>query len=421
MSDQANELCGPAELIAKLIEYRQTTQPLRREIYGNISDDGVRRLVMLSYFASQSVEEGRYPRFRLFVPPPTGNTPKDWPDPWQLAKFSQPILLQEVDDVRRLAPSAASHDLALEIHECHIANDASELCCAGIRLAHSGESTTEIFSTSLWSRLVPPGLMIRIDGPGELRVSEGKHAWDLRAGKLFDLGGIVTQPLALWLNKLTRQLTSENQPELLINHTLHFAWHELLHAVSEQRRGGCLLILPEASLTAMQVKVNYGISLKYQMDGPHLGDEIAGFVKSCSTKQAIEDVGELKDSANRWLRQRHKLFLHVDALAEMAGVDGCTVFDGDLRLIGFGGKIDDPPATVAKELVDARNGDVLNADVMSRTGTRHRSAYRLCDAHGGVWSYVVSQDGQVTAFWSDDLNVKRWHPYWPWAKMSDQF
>jgi hypothetical protein len=420
MSEPHTQLCGPSELIAKLLEYRQATDERRREVYGNISDDGVRRLVMLSYFVSQSVEEGRYPRFRLFVPP-AGNTLNSQQDPWQLARFSQSVVLQEIDDLRRLAPSAASHDLALEVHERQATDGVSELCCVGVRLAHSGESATEMFSTSLWARLVPPGFMIRIDGPGELRVSEGKHAWDLRSGKLFDLGGIVTQPLALWLDKLAKRAASDGQPEHVLNHTLHFAWHELLHAVAEQRRGGCLIILPKASLTSLQVEEHYGIHLKYLMDKPHLGDEIAGFVKSCSIKQAIVDATELKEAANRWLSQRHKVMLHIDALAQMAGVDGCSVYDADLRLIGFGGKIHVPSDALARTFVDARTGDLLSGDIMSRTGTRHLSAYRLCDAHANVWCYVVSQDGHVTAFWSDETNVKRWHPYWPWAKMSDQF
>jgi hypothetical protein len=38
-----------------------------------------------------------------------------------------------------------------------------------------------------------------------------------------------------------------------------------------------------------------------------------------------------------------------------------------------------------------------------------------------VTCYVVSQDGHVTAFWSDRTTVYRWSPYWPWSKMSDHF
>jgi hypothetical protein len=416
MSDQAETLCGPAELIDKLIECRQYGH---NAASGHITDGGVRRLVMLSYLASQAVEEGRYPRCRLFVPPLGGESNPQ--DPWQLAKFGRPVRLQKIDDLRRLAPSAASHDFALEVYEQQTADGESELLCAGVRLAHSGENATEIFSTSLWARLVRPGLMIRIDGPGELRVSEGNTAWDLRAGTLFDLGGIVPQPPPLWLYNFAKKSADNGQLEHLVSHTLYFAWHELLHAVSEQRRGGCLVVLPDSSLTAPQADKRYGIQLKFPVDGPFLGNEVLRFVQLCQQTQDVADVSVLRESSNEWLRQRNKVLSHVDVLAQMAGVDGCTVFDADIRLVGFGGKIHFPSGAATKRFVEARNGGLITPDVMARTGTRHSSAYRLSDEHAGVWCYVVSQDGQVTAFWSDDVTVKRWYPYWPWAKMSDQF
>jgi hypothetical protein len=420
MNGETSTLSGPDELIAKLIEYRQTSEERRREAYGNITDDGVRRLVRLSYFASQSVEEGRYPRFRIYVPP-EGRLPDGWRDPWQLVQFSEPVLLRDIDDLRRLTPSADSHDLALEIHDIAAAGETLQLACVGLRLAHSGESATEMCSTSLWARSVRPGLMIRIDAPGELRVSEGQNAWDLRAGKLTNLGGIVTQPFAAWFERVTKTLASDDQAERVISHTLHFAWHELLHLVSEQRRGGCLVVLPKASLTACQVEQDYGIRLKYQTDGPPLGKEIASFVRSCQSTAEGKNVTEFSILANQWLKERHKLLSYVDALTHIVGVDGCTVLDAELRLVGFGGKINISQPNVVKKLVDARTSRDLDTAIMAQTGTRHYSAYWLCQVHEEAWCYVVSQDTQVTAFWSDGEAVKRWCPYWPWAKTSDQF
>ncbi len=419
MSDETASLCGPVELIAKLLEHRPPTGATRREAYGNISDEGLRRLVMLSYFASQAVEEGRYARFRLFVSP-EGNLPPAWRDPWQLIPFNQPVILREIDDLRRLAPCAASHDVALEVREQQSPGESLEIASTGIRLAHSGDSGAEMFSTSLWARRVRPGLMIRVDGPGELRISDGQSAWDLRAGKLSDLGSIVTQPLASWLETLARKLENDIRPKNILDHTYHFAWHELLHLVSEQRHGGCLVILPKAGLTAKDVDQVYRISIKYPTAGPSLGEEIAGFVETCS-KMSAGNAEKFLDAGNRWLQERHKLLSHVDALSHISGVDGCVVFDADLRLVGFGGKIDTAHDASTKPLIDARNNAELSADILKSTGTRHLSAYNLCQAYDGVWCYVVSQDGQATAFWSDTLNVRRWAPYWPWAKMSDQF
>ncbi|MBV8610613.1 MAG: hypothetical protein JO034_24555, partial [Singulisphaera sp.] len=152
MSGEQQPLCGPTELVDRLLEGRETGRHHHPETHGAISDAGVLHLVELSYFASQSVEEGRYPRFRLFVP--SDNLPPSGADPWQLLRFSQPVPLLEVDDLRRLAPCAASHDFALEIEEQDNDQGKSIIACIGVRLAHSGEGGTKILSTSLWARHV---------------------------------------------------------------------------------------------------------------------------------------------------------------------------------------------------------------------------------------------------------------------------
>jgi hypothetical protein len=133
-----------------------------------------------------------------------------------------------------------------------------------------------------------------------------------------------------------------------------------------------------------------------------------------------QDAVGFENSANQWLRGRHGLLSQVEGLVGLSGVDGCTVFDADLELIGFGGKIDASDSQ-GKIFRDAREGRLLDQDIMTKTGTRHLSAYRLCQAKEGVTCYVVSQDGHVTALWSDRTTVYRWSPYWPWSKMSDHF
>src|SRR5437868_11406520 len=93
-------LCGPAELLARLLSERDEGRRSRPEVYGNISDDGLRLLLNLSYFASQAIEEGRYPRFRLAVSPVSSQSPAS-DDPWQLLTLAHPVVLCEIDDLRR--------------------------------------------------------------------------------------------------------------------------------------------------------------------------------------------------------------------------------------------------------------------------------------------------------------------------------
>ena len=80
-----------------------------------------------------------------------------------------------------------------------------------------------------------------------------------------------------------------------------------------------------------------------------------------------QDAVGFVNSANQWLRGRHGLLSQVEGLARLSGVDGCTVFDADLELIGFGGKID-APDTQGKGFRDAREDRWLDKDTMSKTG-----------------------------------------------------
>jgi hypothetical protein len=413
-------LAGPAELLAKLLDGRAAGRRSRPEVYGNISDEGVRRLINLSYFASQAVEEGRYARFRLAVSPQIELAP-GIDDPWQLLHLRHPVLLAEVDDLRRLAPCASSHDFALEVQELAGQNGTPTLGCFGLRMAHSGEGGTEFLSSSVWARQVRPGLMIRVDGPGELRVSEALCAFDLRAGKLVDLGGLPVQPIQGWAAALAHRLARKESQEKHLFYALHFGWNELLLLASDQGQGACFVLLPVSQPSVEEIESRYGIRLKYPTTGLGLGELLADFVDACSGKQPGPGFESYKEVANTWMRKRHSLSVHVKTLANLSGVDGCTVFDRDLRLQGFGGKILPKEMDDKRQLRDARANQWLNKDVLYKTGTRHLSAYQLCQACKGVTSFVVSQDGHVTLFWSDAAAVHRWAPYWPWAKRSDHY
>jgi hypothetical protein len=413
-------LCGPAELLTRLLNGRDEGRRSRPEVYGNISDEGVRMLINLSYFASQAIEEGRYPRFRLAVSPLGGQAPTS-DDPWQLLTLLHPVTLSDIDDLRRLAPCASSHDFALEVQEQGPESGSRTLACVGLRMAHSGEGGTELLSSAIWAREVRPGLMIRVDGPGELRVSEALRAFDLRGGHLVDLGGLPVQPIQGWADVLARRLARKECQENRLFYALHFAWNELLLLSSTAARGGCFVLRPVSQPSAEEVEARYGIRLKYPTTGLWLGQLLADFVDASSPRLTGPDFESYKQIASVWMGKRHSLSVHVQTLANLSGVDGCTVLDRDLRLLGFGGKIMPREFEDRRRLRDARANQALNKEVIYRTGARHLSAYKLCQACEGVTCFVVSQDGQVTLFWSDAATVHRWAPYWPWAKRSDHF
>lgn len=416
MGQDAYSLNGPVELIERLLDGRAVDSKQSPNGYGAITDGSLGQLVKLAYFASQSVEEGRYSKFRIYVAPASLGFSDDQNDSWQLGRFTKPIALREVDDLKRLAPCAGSHDFALEVQE-----QANELWCVGIRLAHSGEGSAEVLSIAVLARHMRPGLMIRVDGPGALRVSEAQRAWDLRAGGLADLGSLPAHPLPRWLDALAKRLAPKARLETHVSKMVFSAWNELLHFSSEAGRGACFVILPQTPIDAMAIKNEFEISLKYPTTNMGLGSAVADFVNICKGNPTPNDAEQWNSSVNEWLKARYALLSLVESLARFSGVDGCTVFDSNLNLVGFGGKILVSAADHKRRLRDAIANKFLPADVTQKTGTRHLSAFRLCDAHEGVSCYVVSQDGHVTAFWSHGKIVEQWKPYPAWVKRSDQY
>jgi hypothetical protein len=98
-------LCGPEKLAELLIEARKV-QP---EYTGPISDDGIRTLVNLIFFASLMPEEGRYPRYKLVCEPAESSI--------FLVTKIDPLPLDDVNQVRRLAPACAHPNCALLVAE----------------------------------------------------------------------------------------------------------------------------------------------------------------------------------------------------------------------------------------------------------------------------------------------------------------
>jgi DisA bacterial checkpoint controller nucleotide-binding len=103
------------------------------------------------------------------------------------------------------------------------------------------------------------------------------------------------------------------------------------------------------------------------------------------------------------------LFEVAHFVADLTRVDGTVLMTDCLEVLGFG-------VEIAGELPEvrrvARAHDLEGAERewvrTDRVGTRHRSAYRLCQAVHDALALVVSQDG--------DLRFIRWHDdgvaYW---------
>jgi hypothetical protein len=98
----------------------------------------------------------------------------------------------------------------------------------------------------------------------------------------------------------------------------------------------------------------------------------------------------------------------IQAIARLAGVDGAIVMTRDLKLLGFGAKIEFRlGADVPVNKFQAKPGEqlVVSSRLEDLGGTRHQSAARFIEANRGAVAIVVSHDRHVSVMnWDDTLH-----------------
>jgi hypothetical protein len=240
---------------------------------------------------------------------------------------------------------------------------------------------------------------IRIQGPGHLVAQWLGEEIELRAGTLRHVTGFLRLPVFRKLIDETSQYlvpapVSSGQAE--IKQIFRFVLSRMIRQTMNRRHGGCFVILPDRDYAA-DIAVGYrcenSVSLVRSVQEFWDANRTAGNTLAPSPPEDANRMAE-------WAWQ--KLLAIGDTIDRASCVDGCVVLTRDLRLRGFGGHIairDDDPDLLRRPLRDEVTRDVL-ADVTG--GTRHRSALRLCRKIAGAMALVISQDGYLTAYWSDD-------------------
>ena len=103
------------------------------------------------------------------------------------------------------------------------------------------------------------------------------------------------------------------------------------------------------------------------------------------------------------------IFELAHLIAALASVDGTVVINKRFELLGFGGEISGTLPAVRTVLwaldLEGKRTVQMSTDGV---GTRHRSAYRLCNALPGAVAVVVSQDGNARFVRRTDGGVAYW-------------
>jgi hypothetical protein len=147
--------------------------------------------------------------------------------------------------------------------------------------------------------------------------------------------------------------------------------------------------------------------LKYPTRPLALGDELARLWLSLARAHRLLGSNLLADALEQGRVRRHRLWSTAASVAHLSALDGCVVLDRRMTVHGFGGTIETGPADLApRTYVDGRSGaPVAEEQLLGRFGHRHRSAFLLCKAVGNALAFVISQDGDLLVFSSDDRHV----------------
>ncbi len=194
----------------------------------------------------------------------------------------------------------------------------------------------------------------------------------------------------------------------------------VVSAVRNSRHGGTLVIVPPE--LADDILEDHYVSLKYKFaedeprrrfrtlivramnnlaesygrDGVSNGEEVGWEAYEASGDEELSDLDEA-------------IFEVAHLIAGLAAVDGAVVMTQRFELLGFGGEISgELPGveTVAKAL--DIEGDETTEEPTEGFGTRHRSAFRLCNALPDVIAVVISQDSNVRFVKQKDGAVTYW-------------
>ncbi len=395
-------LAGPRELSKAIGSYAKFVGSDR--IYGDLPAIHKRLEVLLelAYHTSMSPEEGRFPTLRLFVPSKAVAVNLSGRIEFQAVL---PNRAAGVEALKRLAPAAGSTNQMLIVEDLN-----GEWTCTGIASIEPTYSPSMIGRRE-WHLLFPnrpAGIIVRIDGPGALRVDTGVVLFRLEAGRVFDAIPLMYVPRIKDLvaeigDKLTADLdvmriTTRDGSSVQVDLPVMFILEHIVAHMQTAKCGGTL-IFPGADGKQF-------IKSKYSTNAPGLGSALRDFYDASKRCEAASRVDDLRAGIAVWQSAITGVLRSAEAIALMSRIDGCVVLGRSFDVLSFGSKLAAskdlrgvPKTKAFSDTVEESDDDVR------RLGTRNQSAFDFCRTVPGSVAIVVSQDGQVRVAGSNSQSV----------------
>jgi hypothetical protein len=395
-----DSLCSPDALADLLVHARAwrkaefLSDGAPSEAAAPLSDAGLRNLIDLAFYTSLVPEEGRHPCFKLVAQRFRSSS-------LVVSRF-EPVPL-DLSRLHRLAPACTRPDCALLVTERQTGLQCEGVVCLG-GLAYSiVPGQPAMFAGSRTAEM-----LIDVFGPGHFRARELWPGYEYRAGRVRALTGFDAPPPAAMLVEaieegIARKLTTRGGGRELdagydVRTALLYVLARVFRVVVDARHGGAFVFLPEGTHNPAAC----GLEMLYQTNDLSLGEDLVDLLEKCAS---CAEGGGRNSSIALAEQSRAKLVTDAEAVGNFSFVDGSVVLGQDLRVFGFGAKIDVPrkKAAPGRRFKHIESGELYEDEVFMREigGTRHQSVARLCQANPGAMAYTVSQDGDLKLFCSD--------------------
>jgi hypothetical protein len=249
---------------------------------------------------------------------------------------------------------------------------------------------------------LPPGLFVHLFGPGNLGLFCGaERILVLQQGRLLALRDV--QFPAAWVSGYfneVRALQEGSPASLTLTRALtrHMTRH-LIAQVQAAGHGGMLLLVTSDRVPHLVGEAGLLVP-KYGVQANEVGARYLVLLEQAvarSLELGLDSWTAYRLSDDGLLQALHAELNHfADMLADLMAVDGALVLNKQFEVVGFGVELRAPalPTNCVYRALDPE-ATQLQAEAANSGGTRHRAAYRFCQAEPGCLALVVSQDGGV--------------------------
>jgi len=300
-------------------------------------------------------------------------------------------------------------------------------------IVHSGSRWTQsLHGGGKGFQPLPDSLVISVTNPGRITVCNGStDIATLNSGKIvcpstavFDsmwirsaLGTITDEELAL--HREARRYATKPwaaiDPEFF-GTLKKQVFMRILGRIRSNRHGGTLILIPDERKNEVLSENPY-VRIKYRFVGEEpcrrfrtlivkIADALAEFHGSFENPAIEVGWTEYLAGKNQILSSLDEsVFEWAHLVAGMTQVDGAVVITERLELVGFGAQISGKLVrvdTVAQTLDP--EGCEIRKEQTDCVGTRHHSAYSLCNVLHDIVAAVISQDGTAQLIkWNDGM------------------